>query len=191
MSFPPPLPEEPARPNDAIDAYALKPSTPPQKGLSGCAVAGIIGAVLAFFGLIAVGILAAIAVPAYHDYVARARVHEAYAQMQSTMRDRVDEAHAQLERCPLNRDLGYDEYEIFPLGAADGADNKGSHYTMSLRALEDGACGIELRFENVSSKIDGRTLILASAEDGWHCLGGTLEDPQRPANCRRDPISNP
>ena len=75
MNMPPPLP---ASPPPAVSPQA----PPPRKGLSGCAIALIIGAVVGVFGIAIIGILAAIAVPQYQEYVVRSRIMGAYATVQ-------------------------------------------------------------------------------------------------------------
>lgn len=184
MQQPPPFPSS-ADPRGA----APPPGKPPARGLSGCAIAAIIGAAVLLVGVFLVAILAAIAVPAYHDYLGRSRVHEAYARAQE-VQQRVDEARERLGRCPGNLDIGYGKAAVIGLGAADGED-KGSHARVAAGVLPSGNCGFELRFDRISPKIDGRTLVFESDADGWHCLAGTLEDAQRPIACRRATTSTP
>lgn len=185
MQQPPPYPSS-ADPRTA----APPPGKPPaSRGLSGCAIAAIIGAVVLFLGVFVIAILAAIAVPAYQDYVARSKVHQAYA-VGLSLQSQIEELRAQSGRCPGNDEIGYGEDAAIDLGGADGASG-GSQARLTAGALENGACVIELRFEGVSPKVDGRTLVFESGADGWHCLAGTLEDAQRPAACRRGMPSTP
>ena len=92
----------------ALPAAAATPTvTPPRPGLSGCVIALLIG-VAAVFVLGMVGILAAIALPAYNDYTLRAQSSEAIAQAQA-LRPQVSafiDAHG---RCPGNDDEGFDD----------------------------------------------------------------------------------
>jgi type IV pilus assembly protein PilA len=182
---PPPFPSS-ADPRGAVPPPGKPPAS---RGLSGCAIAAIIGAVALFFGMFVIAILAAIAVPAYHDYLGRSRVHQAYA-TGLTLQPQIDELRAQSGRCPGNVELGYGDDATIDLGGSEGATG-GSRASLTVGALESGECFIELRFEGVSDKIDGRTLVFQSGADGWHCLAGTLEDPQRPVACRRGMTSTP
>lgn len=182
---PPPFPSS----SDPRGAPPPPGKPPASRGLSGCAIAAIIGAVALFFGVFVIAILAAIAVPAYQDYIARSKVHQAYA-VGLSLQSQIEELRAQSGRCPGNDEIGYGEDATIDLGGADGA-NGGSRAWLTAAALDSGECAIELRFEGVSPRIDGRTLVFESGADGWHCLAGTLEDPQRPVACRRAATSAP
>jgi type IV pilus assembly protein PilA len=183
MHPPPPFPSA-ADPRGA----APPPGKPPARGLSGCAIAAIIGAVALFFGVFAIAILAAIAVPAYHDYLGRSKVQRAYV-LGLSLQPQIEELRAQSGRCPGNFQIGYGEEASIALGGGEAGGDSLAWLTVG--ALESGECVIELRFEGVSDKIDGRTLVFESGADGWHCLAGTLEDAQRPAPCRRGMTSTP
>ncbi len=184
MQQPPPFPSS-ADPRGA----APPPGKPPARGLSGCAIAAIIGAAVLLVGVFLVAILAAIAVPAYHDYLGRSKVQQAYI-VALGLQPQIEELRAQSGRCPGNDEIGYGEDATIDLGGSDGATG-GSRAWLTAGALDSGECVIELRFEGVSDKIDGRTLVFESDADGWHCLAGTLEDAQRPTACRRATTSTP
>ena len=101
---PPPLPPRTAAP-------------PPKKRMHGCLIALIVALCLM---VPVVGILAAIAIPAYNDYVARAKVAQA---MGTTMalRWRVVEFREREERCPVNGDAGFSDDDLMlgpPVAAA-------------------------------------------------------------------------
>lgn len=187
MSIPPPLPPTPSRSEQMVEAFAQRdrdPSSvpPPKPGMSGCAIAAIVGAVLMVIGLFLMGILAAIAIPAYQQYLARARVLEAYYAVESTQ-TRIDELYAQHGVCPGNVDVGYGEDAILELGGAEGqADD--SHAELTIGAFENGRCAIELRFRNIAPTVDDKTLVLESNDGAWTCSGGTLGREERPAQCR-------
>ena len=68
-SLPPPVPPRPAAAT-ASHAGPMRAAAPPPSNRSGCLIAAI---VLGVIGLFLVGILAAIALPAYQDYVKRAQ----------------------------------------------------------------------------------------------------------------------
>ena len=182
MSAPPPLP--PGTPA-ATGTVPASPKTGAHKtGLSGCAIAAIVAAVAGVIGVFVVGILAAIAVPAYQDYVVRARTQEALVFAQ-TLQTRIDQERARTGACPGNVDVGYGRSAVVELGGDEGAA-KGSHMRLSVGAAADGDgdCAFELRFQNIATGVDGRTLVFRSGDDGWRCLEGTLEDRHRPTPCR-------
>lgn len=187
MNAPPPLPPAASRSDQIVDAFAQRdrepPAAPPPKsGMSGCAIAAIIGAVALVIGVFLIGILAAIAVPAYQQYLDRARVQEAYARASSLQPD-IETHLAQHGSCPGNVEIGYAEDEILALGGTEGRAD-GSHAELNVGALDDGRCAIELRFRNVSPVIDDKTLVLQAGEGEWTCFGGTLGQEQRPMPCR-------
>ena len=123
--------------------------------------------------LVVIGILAAIAIPAYNDYVQRARVLAAIDAGQPAL-DQI-EAFAKLE--------GY-----FP----DSADEGGVPTDLageSLASLVVSANGVvTMRFTGNSEIIDGKTLLWVPALLGntvqWDCSGGTLAREMRPARCQ-------
>ncbi len=183
MSAPPPLP--PGTPHAAAGTVPASPKTGAHKtGMSGCAIAAIVAAVAGVIGVFVVGILAAIAVPAYQDYVVRARTQEALVFAQ-TLQTRIDQERARTGACPGNVDVGYGRSAVVELGGDEGAA-KGSHMRLSVGAAADGDgdCAFELRFQNIATGVDGRTLVFRSGDDGWRCLEGTLEDRHRPTPCR-------
>lgn len=126
-----------------------------------------------------VGILAAIAVPAYQDYTKRAKVSEALG-----MADAAKSAVA--ESYQSNSDT-------FPTtNAAAGllaASDVTSTYVTSLSVGAGGAITVTLK--SISSGIDGKTVVFtpaAPAQEGgpvtWTCNTGTLDGRYLPQNCR-------
>ena len=167
MSTPPQIPPGPP------------PATqPPPKKMSGCAIAAIIGAVLAAVSIPVIAILAAIAVPAYQQYVVRSQIMQAQIRaeaMQSSV-DRYREANG---ACPDNAALGLDANETHALDASGTrlAD-------MRLGATESGHCAITLSFRGTVAKADGTTLVMESNGGEWTCTGGTLPSELRSPRCR-------
>jgi type IV pilus assembly protein PilA len=176
MPAPPPLP--PGTPHAAAGTVPASPKT----GMSGCAIAAIVVTVAGVIGAFVIGTLAAIAVPAYQDYSVRARTHEALV-FALTMQSRIDHERARTGACPGNVDVGFGRSAVVELGGDEGAA-KGSHMRLSLGTADDGGCAFELRFHNIATGVDGRTLVFRSGDDGWACLEGTLEDRYRPTQCR-------
>ncbi|MEQ1511961.1 MAG: pilin [Lysobacteraceae bacterium] len=173
MSAPPPIPPS---------SRAQPPPAPaPKTGMSGCAIAGIIGAVVAVLGVFVISILAAIAIPAYQDYVIKSRVVQAW-HMAQELQDDVDTQREQSGVCPDNAAIGLADDEVFALGGDNPAAP--AQATVLVGEIEGGHCGIELQFANVNAVVDGKTLLLESTENGWTCEGGTLGARYRTGSCR-------
>ena len=172
MSAPPPIPPStPAQP---------PPAPVPKSGMSGCAIAAIVGAVVVVVGIFLIGMLAAVALPAYQDYVAKSRVVQAYnmtLQLQST----VDEQREASGTCPDNAAAGMGDDAVLELGAGNGGEQ--AQAAVDIGETDDGLCGITLRFANANPVVDGKTLVLVSTERGWTCDSGTLDAKYRPRQC--------
>lgn len=153
--------------------------------MSGCAIAAIIGAVLVMPGIAVLGILAAVAVPAYQEYVTRSRVVVGYTMAQK-LQNTVDQHREQSGSCPDNAALGLEDPETFELGS--NSSGFSAQATVQTGALDNGYCVIEMTFKKIDANIDGKTLVLESTENGWTCSGGTLDGKYRPAQCRASSI---
>lgn len=168
MSTPPQFPPGPPP--------AVQP--PPKKKMSGCAIAAIVGVVVAFFGIFLLGILAAIALPAYQQYVVRSQIMTAQVRAESlqTNIDRYREANG---ACPDNLAVGLADNESHSLDASGSR-----HADMRLGETATGRCAITLNFRGAMGRADGATLVLESGDGGWTCTGGTLPDELRSPRCR-------
>lgn len=159
---PPPLPSRPVR-----------PAPPPRKGLHGCLIALIVVACLA---IPAVAILAAIAIPAYNDYLARSRVAQsvaATAPLQRAVATFV-EGH---RRCPVNGDPGFEAAATYR-GPA--------HASIVFGESDAGVCAIEMLLQDDRHEtVDGYRLWLEYDTDTgvWHC-SSEAEDRYLPTHCR-------
>lgn len=171
---PPPLPP------DASAPMRQPPAPAPKSGMSGCAIAAIVGAVVVVVGIFLIGMLAAIALPAYQNYVAKSRVVQAY-NMTLQLQSIVDEQREASGTCPDNAGVGMDEDAVLELGAGNGGEQ--AQAAVDIGETNDGLCGITLRFANTNPVVDGKTLVLASTEHGWDCDGGTLDAQYRPHQC--------
>lgn len=186
MSIPPPLPHDPSRNAPMADAFAHRgapPSStpPPKRGMSGCAIAAIIGAVMLVFGVFIAGMLAAIAIPAYNDYMVRSKVSSAEFYVRD-LQDPIDVHRQDTGECPDNAAIGLENPQIFELGRNDaGLPEQAS---VRVGESEGGHCIIELTFANVDPKLDGKTATFESGDSGWDCSGGTLEPKYRSPRCR-------
>jgi type IV pilus assembly protein PilA len=173
MSAPPPL----LPPNASAP---MQPAPAPKSGMSGCAIAAIVGSVVVVVGLFLIGMLAAIALPAYQDYVVKSRTVQAYnmtLQLQST----VDEQRKASGACPDNTAVGMDDDAALELGA--GTDGSQAQAIVGIGETDNGHCSITLQFANVNPVVDGKTLVLSSTEQGWTCNDGTLDAKYRPRQC--------
>ncbi|HRO28655.1 MAG TPA: pilin [Luteimonas sp.] len=161
----PPLPPQAPRPA----AFA----TPPQPRNRGCLIAAVVAAGLL---LPVVAILAAIAIPAYNDYVARSKVAQALAET-APLKLQAEAFIAQEGRCPDNGSAGF--------SAADGYRGI-AHASIAIGETGEGRCALEiLLHDERSDAIDGRRLWLEYDSEGgsWHC-SSDAEDRYLPADCR-------
>lgn len=182
-SQPPPLPAPGPRTPAATagraspnGARGYRPATGgARRGLSGCAIAAIVIAVVA---IPVVGILAAIAIPAYQDYVARSRVAQLVVGVQP-LQAQVDRYITGLQRCPGNRSRGFGRPDTY---ASTFVSN------VQIGELASGACAFELQLRGLGSGADAKTLTfereLGTGQPVWTCTGGSLPAVYRPAACR-------
>jgi len=175
-AVPPALPAAPAAP--ITPAPSIDPTVvpPPRKGLSGCAIVGIIAAVFAVLVLIVGGVLAVLAVPAYRDYVARGKTTEALATL-APIKSAVAEFASEHGRCPVNDDEGFQPAE----GYADGAVG-----AVRIGRFDNGHCGVEAELTVPgSTSLDGKLLWLDydGEQQHWTC-SGEPDDTYLPLDCR-------
>lgn len=188
-AVPPPLPPaasasrarapDPLLPPPALRERDHQPAvaSAPRSGLGGCAIAAIVLAVVA---VPLVGILAAIALPAYQDYTVRAKVAAALAQAPA-LQAAVIEHHQRTGECA---EEGAEGFAPTPR-AADG----GAIETAAFGRLADGRCAFELTLAGIGPQADGLTVLYAAPATpgdatGWDCQGGTLPARYRPIACR-------
>lgn len=164
---PPPLPP-------TVPAHAVTPAAaPPKRGLSGCMIALI---VVAACSIPIIGILAAIALPAYQDYTLRAKVAAALPAA-DPLKAAIADFRARDGRCPSNDDAGFGPAESY--ASAQIA-------SIGLGEFEDGSCGIELRLRGTGSdKLDGKAVWfeLDAAEESWTCTS-EIDNRYLPQACR-------
>lgn len=156
-------------PPGAGGAY-VRPAPPPRKGMSGCLIALIVIAALAVPTL---AILAAIALPAYNDYVIRSKVAAQVDVRAKAIQAGVAWGHARLGRCPANaEEAGLSDAANVEFGT-DGAS----------------ACAFRITLQGVNPKVDGKTVdfvAASTADDRWDCTGGDLPARYRSLQCRPD-----
>ncbi|HEX5693516.1 MAG TPA: RDD family protein [Arenimonas sp.] len=145
-----------------------------QSSPSGCLIAVVAAALLAV-GLAVLGILAAIAIPAYSDYTGRAGVSTAM-HAAGPVKSAIEEFVPQTDRCPRD----WDE-----LGMA--APSHPSLAAVEVGELDDGRCVIELQLGQVPGApgVAGQHIWLSRLSEGvWDC-SSDLESPRYlPASCR-------
>lgn len=166
-ALPPPLP--PPRP-----AFSAQPvSAAPKSGLSGCMIAIIVAAVLA---IPMIGILAAIALPAYNDYTLRAKVATALP-VAEPMKQAVSSHLAREKSCPSNDHADFSAPE-------DYAD--GTVASIAFGQFESDLCGMELIL-TVPGKaaLDGKAVWLEfdPSDSSWRC-SSEIDDKYLPVQCR-------
>lgn len=124
-----------------------------------------------------IGILAAVAIPAYQDYTVRAKVTEGLG-MAAGMKSRIEETRIA---------LGHYASTNSSYGLADASSITGNDFI----SLDVGPSGrVTITYSN-DTAILGQTLVMMPtlASGGslrWSCTGGTVRDKYRPSNCRGD-----
>lgn len=155
-------------------AYERPAAPPPKK--SGCGPVAIVLIVVAVVGIVVLGILAAIAIPAYDDYVIRARVAQSVGQL-APLKGQVAEFVQVHDRCPVNGDEGFNS----PGGyASDGVGQ------VRIGRFGEDRCGIEIEFlQPGKATLDGKMLWWEydSAGQHWSC-SSDLDNRHLPPDCR-------
>ena len=128
-----------------------------------------------------IGILAAVAIPAYQDYIARSQMSEAMT-LASGLKTNVSEVFSQNGTCPTN---GND-------GIATATDIKGNYVSQVATggtAAASGGCTITatMKSSDVSTGIQGETLTLtlSNADTGsyvWECTS-SADQKFLPSSC--------
>jgi type IV pilus assembly protein PilA len=125
-----------------------------------------------------IGILAAVAIPAYQDYIARAQVSEAVS-LTASGKTPMAEYFADKGTWPATASdvMGTVSGKyVSVITISTGASLTSS--TLALTATMKGA--------GVNSALISKTLILGTADGGkaWTCTGGDIDTKHRPAACR-------
>ena len=123
-----------------------------------------------------IGILAAVAIPAYQDYIARSQVSEAVSLT----------AGGKTPLAEFFADKG-----IWPSTADTVMGNTSGKYVSNITITAGGNTNTQISLEgrmkdaNVNSAITQGTLVLESTDGkAWACSGGTIGSKYRPAACR-------
>ncbi len=130
-----------------------------QRGLGGCAIAFAIAMVL-LIGVMVIGILAAIALPAYQQYTARAQFAGVDASL-APLRAQVQETVTETGRCPDNASPGFGAPESY---AAPGISR------IVVGEFEDGFCGISVWMPPAGGTVERQFLAEFDPDEGiWYC----------------------
>jgi Tfp pilus assembly major pilin PilA/TM2 domain-containing membrane protein YozV len=134
-----------------------------------------VGFIIIILGSVAIiGIIAAVALPAYQDYVQRAKVAEAMETVQSTI-EKVEEFIKREKFYPTsNHEAGL-------------ADNITGDRVKSILLSKEGVLTATLSGKK-GNPLNGQTLVWVPRLEGnsvqWDCSGGTLPGKYRPEQCR-------
>jgi len=130
-----------------------------------------------------IGILAAIAIPAYQDYTIRSKVSEGL-NLAGAAKLAVSETYDTKGRFPSAGNVSY--------GLPTDTSIAGN-YVLSIAAAPAGANAGEItityRASGVGTGADSATIVMnpntsSPGAMGWDCLGGTMPAKFRPATCR-------
>ena len=124
-----------------------------------------------------IGILAAIAIPAYQDYTARAQVSEAL-NLSAGLKSTIVEIY--------NQEGSFDNADSGSNGLPASTAVKGD-YVNSV-SVNNGVITATMKSSDVAAPIAGKTLIMSPVTSAgaitWVCNKGNLDDKYLPANCR-------
>lgn len=139
---------------------------------AGVKVAIAVAGVFAFVFFI--GIVAAVSLPAYHDYTTRAKVQAALPLINET-RQKVTNVIKQKDFLPSENVL------------AGLPDNINNEFISSIELSENAQMIVSFRIPHLIQN-DTNTIIWTPAIDNdavtWHCLGGSMPDKYRMRECR-------
>ena len=120
-----------------------------------------------------IGILAAIAIPAYQDYIARSQMSEPVSLM-SGMKTPLAEFYA---------DRG-----AWPGALASVTDTSTGKYTQTIAGAGSGSVytlTATMKAAGINKNIQGKTVTLTTTGGtSWTCNGGTVADKYLPGSCR-------
>jgi type IV pilus assembly protein PilA len=183
-SVPPPLPAvmpRASRPGAASSGAmrhqdARRASSTQKGGLSGCAIVALVVAALT---VPAVGILAAIAVPAYRDYVVRSKTYSSVYGAAVAIQPHVDAWSRSTGRCPTTADMAPIVQQL---------SRSMPRTTLRFGAVEGERCSFEFTLGGIAPATDGKTWLFVAYEGDegpeWDCSGGDLPAKFRPPACR-------
>lgn len=150
------------------------PATPAPKS-NGCLIAAAIVVGGGLLLIVVLGIVAAIALPAYQDYVNRSKLAIVRIEGQAA-KIAVEQFRANTDRCPRDAaELGLSAPSTPGLEA------------LEVGALDDGRCAVELtlgRLGTNDSAAGGRLLMAREADGTWSCSAEGIPGKLLPNDCR-------
>lgn len=135
-----------------------------------------------------IGILAAIALPAYQDYIARAQVSEAISMM-AGMKGAIAEQYSNTSECTVN-------VTTSQFGVAVQHQIEGKYIQRVLAGdatIAGHTCQMQAFFKptGVAEVLQNKSIILSmqntSGSQVWHCFSNDINAAQLPAACRNHP----
>ena len=158
-----------------VDRWAFTDT--PERQQRGAGAAVILVLIVGFFIVVGVlGILAAIAIPAYQDYTVRARISQSIDSA-APVKLAVAEHHASHGECPVNGEGGI-------LAAADYAGPSTQSIDAGTMGDSD-LCGVQITRPEVGADTAGQRIWLEfdPGAGTWSC-SGEVADRYLPARCR-------
>lgn len=157
---------------------APPPGTAPAKNKNGCLIIGIVVAVGGIFLVAVLAILAAIALPAYQDYIGRSQTAAALADIRPLVPE-IESFYQNTGRCPRDADEIGIESSISGMQGRSTLVTVGEDY--------DGHCQVEGQIVGGHHAVNGVTLRLVRDEDGhWSCSTDFDRVKYLPTGCRVD-----
>ncbi|TXD43886.1 DUF4339 domain-containing protein [Xanthomonas campestris] len=178
--LPPPLPPTavgttPPRP--ALSSSPRSTPVPTSRNGAGWAIGIAVGSVIGVVGLAFVlGIVAAIALPAYQDYTARAKVSQAIGAL-APLKPQIAEFLEREGRCPTNDDAGFHPPGNYATGTLG---------IVRIGHFDTAQCGVEALLHTPdNAKLDGKPLWLDldQGAGSWDC-SSEIDDKFLPQDCR-------
>ncbi|WDJ05763.1 pilin [Xanthomonas campestris] len=178
--LPPPLPPTAVGTTPPRPALSSSPRSTPvatARNGAGWAIGIAVGSVIGVVGLAFVlGIVAAIALPAYQDYTARAKVSQAIGAL-APLKPQIAEFLEREGRCPTNDDAGFHPPEHYATGTLG---------IVRIGHFDTAQCGVEALLHTPdNAKLDGKPLWLDLDQDAgsWDC-SSEIDDKFLPQDCR-------
>jgi type IV pilus assembly protein PilA len=197
LSRPPPVPPRPAA---ATASHAARPSThiePPPSNRSGCIIAAV---AVGIGGLVLLAILAAIALPAYQDYVKRAKGvppqapeartfdADAMADADALARELVTQAMRQFYVANGNVCPDLHEFERIQVRQPRLQGNDDGWFSLDPAYPDSGQCAYDVRYHGFGPALDDRHVRyeVTRVDDTIviRCSNRTLQPQHLPPNCR-------
>lgn len=195
LSRPPPVPTRPAA---TIASHAARPSThiePPPSNRSGCIIAAV---AIGIGGLVLLAILAAIALPAYQDYVKRAKAAQAKTPEARTFdADRLADTDALARELVTlaMRDMADDsacpdtyEFERLQVRHRRLQGDESGWFALDPARPDSGQCAYDVRYLGFGTELDDRHVRYEVSRVGdeivIRCSNRTLQPQHLPSDCR-------